>query len=109
MKTFIKSAIASSLLISIAGLPATVDAHVPLKHASEYVIDGKIYGMPKAKIYREDYNGPAVVGDYITMVPHLAKLDYVGNKEHEVRMDVFSQKVEVAPGEIGRASCRERV
>ncbi|WP_417659901.1 multicopper oxidase domain-containing protein [Pseudidiomarina sp.] len=98
MKNFVKTAVASALLVSIAGLPALADANVPLKHDSEYVIDGKIYGMPKAKIYREDYNGPAVVGDYVTMVPHLAELDYKGNKEHEVRMDVFSQKVEVAPG-----------
>ena len=98
MKTFIKSAVASALVVSFAGLPVIAEANVPLKHDSEYVIDGKIYGMPKAKIYRDDYNGPAVVGDYVTMVPHLAELDYKGNKEHEVRMDVFSQKVEVAPG-----------
>ena len=33
-----------------------------------------------------------------TAVPHLAKLDYIGNKTHDVRVDVFSQQVEVAPG-----------
>ena len=89
--------------LKIAVVAASVSAPVAfadteLKHDSEYVIDGKVYGLPEAKVYREDYSGPAVVGDYLTQVPNLAKLDYEGNKTHNVRMDVFSQKVEVAPG-----------
>ncbi|RCW30661.1 hypothetical protein [Pseudidiomarina tainanensis] len=98
MKKLVLSAIASALVVACAGAPQSGSAGLTLKHDSEYVIDGKIYGLPEAKVYREDYNGPAVVGDYLTMAPNLAKLDYEGNKEHEVRMDVFSQKVEVAPG-----------
>ncbi|WP_224797338.1 multicopper oxidase domain-containing protein [Idiomarina abyssalis] len=99
MKTLSLSIISASLLAAMASVstPATA-TDMKLKHDSEYVIDGKIYGLPEAKVYREEYNGPAVVGDYLTSVPHLAELDYEGNKTHDVRMDVFSQQVEVAPG-----------
>ena len=90
MKTLSLSIISASLLAAMASVstPATA-ADMKLKHDSEYVIDGKIYGLPEAKVYREDYNGPAVVGDYLTQVPNIAKLDYEGNKTHDVRMDVF--------------------
>lgn len=99
MKTLSLSIISASLLAAMASASAPVNAEeLSLKHDSEYLIDGKIYGLPEAKVYREDYNGPAVVGDYLTQVPNIAELDYEGNKTHDVRMDVFSQKIEVAPG-----------
>ena len=99
MKSLSLSVISASILAAAASVSAPIAfADTELKHDSEYVIDGKVYGLPEAKVYREDYSGPAVVGDYLTQVPNLAKLDYEGNKTHDVRMDVFSQKVEVAPG-----------
>ena len=78
MKTLSLSIISASLLAAMASASAPVNAEeLSLKHDSEYVIDGKIFGLPEAKVYREDYEG---------------------NKTHDIRMDVFSQKIEVAPG-----------
>ncbi|MFP8489074.1 multicopper oxidase domain-containing protein [Gracilimonas sp. Q87] len=64
----------------------------------EYKIDGMTFGMPEAEVYTEDYNGPPVVGEYITQLPNLATLDYEGNKHHEVRIDIIVQEIEVAEG-----------
>jgi nitrite reductase (NO-forming) len=64
----------------------------------EFMIDGKIFGLAEAEVFTEDYAGPPVVGDYVTALPFLKPLDYKGNKTHEVRIDTFSQIVEVAPG-----------
>lgn len=85
------SLLACPLLIPVA------DAQT-LKHEGEYIVDGMVFGLPKARVFTEDYQGPPVVGEYITALPHLKKLDYKGNREHQVRLDVVSQKVEVAPG-----------
>lgn len=97
MKTVMKSVVlgagvASALWLAGCSQQAVVD------NAGEFSVDGKLYGMPTAEVYREDYQGDAVVGEYMTASPHLAKLDYKGNRTHEVRLDTFSQKVEVAPG-----------
>jgi nitrite reductase (NO-forming) len=70
---------------------------------TEYTIDGMTFGMPEAEVYTEDYNGPPVVGDYISMLPNLAPLDYEGNKHHEIRMDTFTQEIEIADGVSYRA------
>jgi nitrite reductase (NO-forming) len=70
---------------------------------TEYTIDGMTFGMPEAEVYTEDYNGPPVVGEYVTMLPNLAPLDYEGNKHHEIRMDTFTQEIEVANGVRYRA------
>lgn len=64
----------------------------------EYKLDGMTFGMPEAEVYTEDYNGPPVVGEYITQLPNLAPLDYEGNKHHEVRIDIMVQEIEVAEG-----------
>jgi len=64
----------------------------------EFMVDGMTFGLAPAEVFTEDYSGPPVVGDYVTALPHLKPLDYVGNKTHEVRLDTFSQVVEVAPG-----------
>src|SRR5690625_5671999 len=32
----------------------------------EYQIDGMIFGMPEDRVYTDNYDGPPVVGDYIT-------------------------------------------
>lgn len=69
----------------------------------EYQMDGMTFGMPEAKVYTDDYDGPPVVGDYISMLPDLVPLDYEGNKHHHVRMDTFVQEIEVANGVRYRA------
>jgi len=69
----------------------------------EYKIDGMTFGMPEAEVYTEDYDGPPVVGEYVTMLPNLKPLDYEGNKHHEIRLDTFTQEIEVADGVRFRA------
>lgn len=66
--------------------------------SQEYMIDGMTFGMPEAVVFTEDYDGPPVVGDYFTLLPNLAPLDYEGNKHHEVRLDAMVQQIEVASG-----------
>lgn len=70
---------------------------------TEYTIDGMTFGMPEAEVYTEDYDGPPVVGEHITMLPNLAPLDYEGNKHHDIRLDVLAQDIEVADGVRYRA------
>lgn len=88
-----------SVAVLLGCTAVAASAEPQLKHASEYVIDGKIYGLPEAKVFTEDYDGPAIVGDYVSALPHLEPLTYAGNREHHVRMDVVAQRVEVAPGQ----------
>lgn len=65
--------------------------------AAEFQVDGKTFGTREAQVYQEDYDGPPVSGEYVTMVPYLAPLP-PGNRTHNVRMDIVVQTVEVAPG-----------
>lgn len=69
-----------------------------LVHDGEFIVDGMIFGLPEAEVFQDSYDGPPVVGDYLTALPHLAELDYEGNRTHEVRLDTLAQQVEVAPG-----------
>ncbi|HBX66980.1 MAG TPA: nitrite reductase, partial [Balneolaceae bacterium] len=69
-----------------------------IAQTAEYTLDGKIFGMPEAEVFTEDYDGPPVVGEYVTMLPNLKPLDYEGNKHHEVRIDIVVQEIEVAEG-----------
>ncbi|WP_372638836.1 multicopper oxidase domain-containing protein [Fodinibius sp.] len=64
----------------------------------EYELDGMTFGMPEAEVFTEDYDGPPVAGEYLTMLPNLKPLDYEGNKHHEVRIDIIAQEIEVADG-----------
>lgn len=63
----------------------------------EFEVDGKQYGLPEAELFQEDYDGPPVVGEFVTMLPNLAPLPE-GNRVHEVRMDILAQEIEVAEG-----------
>ena len=81
-----------SVAVLLGCTAVAASAEPQLKHASEYVIDGKIYGLPEAKVFTEDYDGPAIVGDYVSALPHLEPLTYAGNREHHVRMDVVAQR-----------------
>jgi nitrite reductase (NO-forming) len=71
------------------------DAQAPVSGASES--DGGIYRMPLAEVFRDDYAGPPVTGDAVTLLPDLAPLA-PGNRTHHVRIDVLAQRIEVAPG-----------
>lgn len=82
------------LLLGFAGATA---------QTSEYTIDGMTFGMPEAEVFTENYDGPPVVGEYITMLPNLAPLDYEGNKHHEIRLDAMVQEIEIADGVRYRA------
>ncbi len=64
----------------------------------EFEIDGMIFGMPEARVYVDDYDGPPVVGDTLTLLPNIASLDYEGNTTHAIRIDTFVQEIEIAPG-----------
>ncbi|WP_069131219.1 multicopper oxidase domain-containing protein [Rhodohalobacter halophilus] len=97
MKFFKNISIITFILFFIAGL-MNLQAQT-----QEYKIDGMTFGMPEAKVYTDDYDGPPVVGEYVTMLPKLAKLDYEGNKHHHVRLDTFTQEIEVASGVRYRA------
>lgn len=76
---------------------STATAQQQEQNKAEYQIEGNWYGLPDAKLFREDYNGPPVIGKHITMLPNVAKLEE-GNQTHDIRMDILAQEVEVAPG-----------
>lgn len=61
------------------------------------VRDTKVFGTPEAQVTTDNYDGPPVSGEYVTMAPYVAPLP-AGNRTHHVRMDVVVQTVEVAPG-----------
>ena len=85
-------------LTIIVGVLLVMDVSIAeAQKKAEYQIEDKWYGLSEAKIFQEDYNGPPVVGDYLTRLPHVAALAE-GNKIHDVRIDVVAQEVEVAPG-----------
>lgn len=80
------------------GLLLTGLTNLSLAQTDEYELDDMTFGMPEAEVFTEDYDGPPVVGDYLSMLPNLEPLDYEGNKHHEVRIDIISQEIEVADG-----------
>jgi nitrite reductase (NO-forming) len=81
-------------LLALGGLPAM--AGTAVTGEAEYVVDGKTFGMPTAVIFEEDYEGPPVVGEFLTLAPELAPLP-PGNRTHKVRIDALATEVEVAP------------
>ncbi|MEX0609318.1 MAG: multicopper oxidase domain-containing protein [Balneolaceae bacterium] len=91
------SKITLTLLVSI------LFSGLSFAQTEEYEIDGMLFGMPEAEVFTEDYKGPPVVGEYLTMLPELKPLDYEGNKHHEVRIDIVVQEIEVADGVRYRA------
>jgi nitrite reductase (NO-forming) len=68
-----------------------------MRFEGEQVIDGRIYGMPSAEVFREDYDGAPVTGDAVTYLPNVAPLQ-AGNRTHEIRIDVLVSEIEIAPG-----------
>src|SRR5699024_8309944 len=63
----------------------------------EYQIEEKWYGLPEARLFQEEYDGPPVVGDHLTRLPDVAPLPE-GNNIHDVRIDVLVEEIEVGPG-----------
>lgn len=57
----------------------------------------KVFGTPPAEVFKDDYSGPPVVGEYVTLAPNVAPLPG-GNRTHQVRVDVVAQQIEVGPG-----------
>ncbi|HKL16618.1 MAG TPA: multicopper oxidase domain-containing protein [Balneolaceae bacterium] len=90
----------STLIITLLVL---LGAGQATAQSQEYMMDGMTFGMPEAEVFTEDYDGPPVVGEYVTMLPNLAPLDYEGNKHHQIRLDTFTQEIEVANGVRYRA------
>ena len=82
----------------IIGLLILGLSNLAYAQTEEYTLDGMTFGMPEAEVFTEDYDGPPVVGEYLTMLPNLKPLDYEGNKTHDVRIDIITQEIEVADG-----------
>ncbi len=84
------------LFLALGAASANAQQDTTGNFPAEFEIDGKWYGLPDAKLFQEDYDGPPVVGDNLTMLPNVAPLS-PGNTTHDVRMDVLVQEIEVAP------------
>lgn len=95
MKRFLATSTAT--LAALALLTAALFAGAPALAQDASPTDGMVFGAPEAEVFEEDYDGPPVVGEYLTMHPELAELDYEGNTTHEVRLDIIAQEIEVAP------------
>jgi len=77
------------LLTLAAGTAAAADRRPAMS--------GKVFGGPPAEVFQDAYQGPPVVGDYLTLAPALAPLP-PGNRTHQVRIDLVVQEIEIAPG-----------
>lgn len=87
-----------TLLVACAlTLAAACAAPAPAEGPGEYTMEGMVFGMAEAEVFHEDYDGPPVVGDTVTMVPHVAPLA-AGNRTHDIRLDVVARDIEIAPG-----------
>lgn len=92
----IGTALQAAVALTLFAGPAALLAAAPVAPVAEYVVDGKIFGMPAAEVFEEDYAGPPAVGEYLTLAPALAPLP-AGNRTHDVRLDVVVREIEVAP------------
>ncbi len=87
----------------ILGLLILGFANLAHAQTDEYTLDGMTFGMPEAEVFTEDYDGPPVVGEHLTLLPNLSPLNYEGNKTHDVRIDILAMDIEVADGVRYRA------
>ncbi len=92
---------AAALLLFFAGL--LVPPRMSGADTEEFVIDGKVFGMPQAQVFDEEYDGPPAVGEYLSLAPELVPLDYEGNRVHEVRIDTVVQEIQISSGMRFRA------
>lgn len=93
LKTLILSV--SSLLIVFAAWAGFQNNQTK---KAEFEIEGNWYGLPEAKVFKDDYNGPPAAGEYLSYLPNVVPLKEEGYRVHHVRMDVVAQIIEVAPG-----------
>src|SRR5688572_4100740 len=57
----------------------------------------KVWGTPRAEVFDSpNMSGPLVEGDAVTYLPHIAPLKF-GNRNHNVRLDIVAQEIEIAP------------
>jgi len=87
------AALAVSLLLSGAAAPVFAQAASSSRPPSP----AAVLGGPVAEVVEEAWDGPPVVGDYLTLAPALAPLP-PGNRTHDVRIDVVARELEIAPG-----------
>ena len=80
--------------MAIGGQDSLAGPRPPVR---EFEVAGRVFGMPEAEVFTEDYGGPPVVGEFLTHLPNLAPLP-PGNRTHQVRVDVVTQQIEIAPG-----------
>ena len=92
-----RTATIAALLLGVTAAVLAAGRRGPELRPGEYEVDGRIFGMPAAEVFTDDYAGPPVVGDYVTHLPNLAPLP-AGNRHHEVRVDIVAQEIEIAPG-----------
>ena len=91
-----RRALPSVLIVLLFAAAGTVVLYARYGQAVESA-DGKVFGAPVAEIYTEEYDGPPVVGDAVTRAPALAPVQ-PGNRIHEVRMDIVTAEIDIAPG-----------
>ena len=79
-----------------AGAVAVVVTTLAARQADDGIGE-KVFGLPDAETFTETYDGPPVVGDALTLAPTIAPLA-PGNRTHDVRIDVVTREIEIAPG-----------
>ena len=65
---------------AVAAAGSTGRSGTPSAHG-RFEADGRVYGLPAAEVFSEDYAGPPVSGDAVTMAPAIAPLQK-GNRTH---------------------------
>jgi nitrite reductase (NO-forming) len=81
---------------AFAGLALVTAAAAGAASNPTFQIEGRTYGLPEAVIFDDPYDGPPVVGEFVTLAPAIAPLP-AGNRTHRVRVDVVAREIEVAP------------
>ena len=88
---------ATVLVLGVTGAVLGAGRRGPSLRPGEVDVDGRVYGMRAAETFTDDYAGATVVGDALTHLPNIAPLT-PGNRTHDVRVDIVSQQIEIAPG-----------
>jgi nitrite reductase (NO-forming) len=97
LRLAVRATLAAFVVLTLAAAVLASVRRAPPLGSGEYEIDGRIYGMPEAEVFTDDYNGPPVVGEALTHLPYIAPLA-PGNRTHRLRVDIIAQQIEIAPG-----------
>ena len=57
----------------------------------------KTFGAPPARQFEEVYDGPPVVGEFVTLLPEPRPAP-ARQSPHDVRIDILAREIEIAPG-----------